>query len=118
VLDFWKSLGTSLVNEKTLSMPKSHFQPVMPVSESAICHDLWMANSDPQSEVALINGVILDVGALESRIDAALGRLSVSQDHDGRMRHKALVVFRESLLAAATRLRQDGLHPGQQGSLW
>ncbi len=68
--------------------------------------------------MTLVNSLILDVGALQSRIDAALACLELNHDHDGQMRTKAVMAFRDELLTATTRLRQDGLHPDSQGTLW
>lgn len=99
-------------------MPKWEFQPDITIFLAVVCNDLRVPNLDPQAESALINDIILDVGALEARVDAALTRLSDSQDHDGQMRHRALIAFRKSMLDAATRLRQEGLHPRSQGALW
>jgi len=99
-------------------VPKWESQPDITIFLAVVCNDLRVPNIDPQAESALINDIILDVGALEARVDAALTRLSVSQDHDGQMRHRALIAFRKSMLDAATRLRQEGLHPRSQGALW
>jgi hypothetical protein len=77
-----------------------------------------MANLTGHEQMTLVNSLILDVGALQSRIDAALERLQANNDHDSQMRTKALVSFRDELLASTTRLRQDGLHPDAQGTLW
>jgi hypothetical protein len=77
-----------------------------------------MANISGHEQMTLVNSLILDVGALESRINAALERIQSSNDHDSQMRIKALVSFRDELLASTTRLRQDGLHPDVQGALW
>ena len=75
-------------------------------------------NLDNEGEMALVNEIILDVGALESRIEHSLRRLGAEDGQPGNMRSKALMVFRDDLLKATTRLRQQGLHPREQGSLW
>lgn len=85
---------------------------------SIVCKDLAVPNSDAQTEAAIVNGLILDVGALEMRIELALKRLRQSGDHDSQMRHRAVAEFRDALLDATTQLRQNGLHPGSQGALW
>jgi len=77
-----------------------------------------MTNLGAHEQMTLVNSLILDVGALQSRIDAVLGRLESEDDHDCRMRVKAVQSFRDSLLAATTVLRQEGLHPDAQGTLW
>lgn len=77
-----------------------------------------MENLSSHDQMTLVNSLILDVGALQGRVDAALERLKVADDHDCRMRFKAVSEFRETLLKATTRLRRDGLHPDSQGTLW
>jgi len=77
-----------------------------------------MESGKPDDQVSLVNSLLLDAGALESRIEAVLGRLESAGDHDGQMRARAVSAFRESLMEAAGRLRQQGLHPGPQGTLW
>jgi hypothetical protein len=82
------------------------------------CQDWPMANLSGHEQMTLVNSLILDVGALESRINAALERIQSSDDHDSQMRTRALVSFRDELVASTTRLRQHGLHPDAQGTLW
>ena len=82
------------------------------------CQDCPVANLSGHEQMTLVNSLILDVGALESRINAALERIQSSDDHDSQMRTRALVSFREELEASTTRLRQHGLHPDAQGKLW
>ena len=82
------------------------------------CQDCSVANLSGHEQMTLVNSLILDVGALESRINAALERIQSSDDHDSQMRTRALVSFREELEASTTRLRQHGLHPDAQGTLW
>jgi len=77
-----------------------------------------MENLSSHDQMTLVNSLILDVGALQGRIDAALARLAINDDHDSQMRSKAIQAFREALLEATTRLRQEGLHPDAQGTLW
>lgn len=75
-------------------------------------------NLSSQDQMTMVNSLILDVGALQGRIDTALARLANNDDHDSQMRSKAVQAFREALLEATTRLRQEGLHPDAQGTLW
>ena len=82
------------------------------------CQDCPVANLSGHEQMTLVNSLILDVGALESRINAALERIQPSDDHDSQMRTRALVSFRDELMASTTRLRQQGLHPDAQGTLW
>lgn len=77
-----------------------------------------MENLSSHDQMTLVNSLILDVGAFQGRIDAALAALANNDDHDGIMRCKAVVEFRDALLEATTRLRQNGLHPDAQGTLW
>jgi hypothetical protein len=77
-----------------------------------------MENLSSHDQMTLVNSLILDVGALQGRIDAALAGLANNDDHDCQMRSKAVQAFRDALLEATTRLRQDGLHPDAQGTLW
>ena len=82
------------------------------------CNDLQVTNLGAHEQMTLVNSLILDVGALQSRIEAVLERLETSDDHDSQMRVKAVKSFRNSLLEATTLLRREGLHPGEQGTLW
>ena len=93
-------------------------QPRVVFFDPVICNDLVVPNLDNEGEMALVNEIILDVGALETRIEQSLRRLGAGDGQSGNMRHKALTVFRDELLKATTRLRQEGLHPREQGSLW
>jgi hypothetical protein len=77
-----------------------------------------MESLSSHDQMTLVNSLILDVGALQTRIEIALTRLSAGDDHDSQMRQKAVAAFRDSLLEATTRLRQEGLHPDAQGTLW
>ncbi len=77
-----------------------------------------MTNLGAHEQMTLVNSLILDVSALQNRIDAVLERLGTSDDHDSQMRVKAVKTFGNSLQEAATMLRRDGLHPGVQGALW
>ena len=77
-----------------------------------------MENLSSHDQMTLVNSLILDVGALQGRIDTALAGLANNDDHDCQMRSKAVQAFRDALLEATTRLRQDGLHPDAQGTLW
>ena len=77
-----------------------------------------MANLSNHDQLTVVNSLILDVGALQARVDAVFGKLNASDDHDAQMRAKAVAEFREMLLEATTRLRQNGLHPDAQGTLW
>jgi len=82
------------------------------------CNDLQVTNLGAHEQMTLVNSLILDVGALQSRIEAVLERLETSDDHDSQMRVKAVKSFKNSLLEATTLLRREGLHPGEQGTLW
>ena len=82
------------------------------------CQDLKVTSLSNHDQMTVVNSLILDVGALQTRVDAAIGRLNASDDHDAQMRAKAVAEFREVLLEATTRLRQKGLHPDAQGTLW
>ena len=82
------------------------------------CNDLQVTNLGAHEQMTLVNSLILDVGSLQSRIEAVLERLETSDDHDSQMRVKAVKSFRNSLLEATTLLRREGLHPGEQGTLW
>lgn len=82
------------------------------------CQDLTMENLGGHEQMTLVNSLILDVGALQGRTDAVLADLANNNDHDCQMRRKAVLAFRDALLEATTRLRQDGLHPDAQGTLW
>ena len=82
------------------------------------CNDLQVTNLGAHEQMTLVNSLILDVGALQSRIEVVLERLETSDDHDSQMRVKAVKTFRNSLLEANTLLRREGLHPGEQGTLW
>ncbi len=82
------------------------------------CNDLQVTNLGAHEQMTQVNSLILDVGALQSRIEAVLERLETSDDHDSQMRVKAVESFRNSLLEATTLLRREGLHPGEQGTLW
>jgi hypothetical protein len=75
-------------------------------------------NLGAHEQMTLVNSLVLDVGALQSRIDAVLKHLGTSDDHDSQMRVKAVKTFENSLQEATTLLRRDGLHPGEQGTLW
>ena len=86
--------------------------------DRVICNDLVVPNLDNEGEMALVNEIILDVGALESRIEHCLRRLGAGDGQSVNMRYRALTVFRDDLLKATTQLRQEGLHPREQGSLW
>jgi hypothetical protein len=77
-----------------------------------------MENLSNHDQLTLVNSLILDVGALQGRVEAALERLSAGDEHDSQMRAKAVSAFFDALLDATTRLRQDGLHPSPQGELW
>jgi len=77
-----------------------------------------MESLSNHDQMTLVNSLILDVGALQSHVDAALARLRTCDEHDSQMRAKAVSAFYDALLDATTRLRQDGLHPGAQGKLW
>jgi hypothetical protein len=68
--------------------------------------------------MALVNSLVLDVGALQSRIEAVLGRLQTGDDRDSQMRMRAVLTFKEAVVQAATRLRQEGIHLAEQGTLW
>lgn len=82
------------------------------------CEDLPVTNSDVQNQLTLVNSLILDSGALQGRAEEVLGVLGAMDDHDSKMRVKAVQQFIETLNSAASRLRQEGLHPGAQGALW
>lgn len=75
-------------------------------------------NLSSQDQMTMVNSLILDVGALQVRTDTVLAHLANNDDHDSQMRSKAVKAFREALLEATTRLRQEGLHPDAQGTLW
>lgn len=77
-----------------------------------------MEHLSGHEQMTLVNSLILDVGALQGRIDAVLAGLANNDDHDCLMRSKAVQAFSDALLEATTRLRQDGLHPDAQGTLW
>ena len=77
-----------------------------------------MTDFGAHEQMTLVNSLILDVSALQNRIDAVLERLETADDHDSQMRVKAVKTFENSLQGAATMLRRDGLHPGVQGALW
>lgn len=68
--------------------------------------------------MALVNSLVLDVGALQSRIEAVLGRLQTGDDRDSQMRMRAVLTFKEAVVQAATRLRQEGIHLAEQETLW
>jgi hypothetical protein len=69
-------------------------------------------------QLSLVNSLILDVGALQGRIEDTLVRLRNVNSQESAARAKAVATFRDELLAATTRLRQGGLHPPAQGTLW
>lgn len=77
-----------------------------------------MTNLGAHEQMTLVNSLILDVSALQNRVDAILKHLGTSDDHDSQMRVKAVKTFGNSLQEATTLLRQNGLHPGEQGTIW
>ena len=77
-----------------------------------------MESLSDHEQMTLVNSLILDMGAIQGRIEAVLISLKAGDDHDSQMRAKAVSAFHDALLDATTRLRQDGLHPGPQGELW
>ena len=77
-----------------------------------------MTNLGAHEQMTLVNSLILDVSALQNRIDAILKHLGTSDDHDSQMRVKAVKSFGNSLQEATTLLRRDGLHPSEQGTIW
>ena len=77
-----------------------------------------MANPDESDQLRLVNSLVMDMGVLEARIIQILHDLGTSSGHDSQMRISAIETFRNSILAATTRLRQEGLHPDSQGRLW
>jgi hypothetical protein len=77
-----------------------------------------MESLSDHEQMTLVNSLILDMGAIQGRIEAVLISLKAGDGHNSQMRAKAVSAFYDSLLDATTRLRQDGLHPGPQGELW
>lgn len=82
------------------------------------CQDLFVTSLSDHEQMTLVNSLILDMGAIQGRIEAVLISLKAGDDHDSQMRAKAVSAFYDALLDATTRLRQDGLHPSPQGELW
>jgi hypothetical protein len=77
-----------------------------------------MANLSEPDQLKLVNSLVMDIGVLEGRITQILHDLGTASGHDSQMRISAVETFRNSILAATTRLRQEGLHPDAQGRLW
>jgi hypothetical protein len=77
-----------------------------------------MANPNESDQLKLVNSLVMDMGVLEGRITQILHDLGTGSGHDSQMRISAVETFRNSILAATTRLRQEGLHPDSQGRLW
>ena len=77
-----------------------------------------MANPNESDQLKLVNSLVMDMGVLEGRITQILHELCTASGHDSQMRISAVEAFRNSVIAATTRLRQEGLHPDSQGRLW
>lgn len=76
-----------------------------------------MPSLSEQDQLRLVNSLILDVGALEGRISEVLNQLTNSDDPDSQVRKWAVEIFKDAVLIATTRLRQEGLHLDVQGRL-
>ena len=70
-----------------------------------------------QEQLTLVNALILDCSIVQVRASNLAEQLRGSDEHDSQMRSKALTDFAEILTRAATRLRQEGLHPDSQGRI-
>ena len=76
-----------------------------------------MANPNESEQLKLVNSLVVDMGVLEGRITQMLHDLASSSGHDSQLRISAVETLRQSVLAATTRLRQEGQHPDSQGRL-
>ena len=73
--------------------------------------------SEPD-QLKLVNSLVMDMGVIEGRVSQILLEFSATSGHDSQLRVIAIEAFRESIMAATSLLRREGLHPGSQGRLW
>jgi hypothetical protein len=77
-----------------------------------------MAKLSEHEQMTLVNSLILDVGVIQGRLEVVLEHLRGAEGPSAELRSKAVSAFHDALLGATTRLRQEGLHPKNQGALW
>ncbi len=82
------------------------------------CQDSVMANLGEHEQMTLVNSLILDTGVLQGRVEVVLERLRATDGQSAETRARAVSEFFETLQGAMTKLRQEGLHPKSQGTLW
>jgi|GEM_PF-4476267 len=81
------------------------------------CQNSGMPSPKEQEQLERVNALLLDCGVLQGRAEGLADALKSSLDHDSQMRVDALGGFINRVATAATLLRQEGLHPGDQGHL-
>lgn len=77
-----------------------------------------MSEKSAERSRGLINSLVLDADALLHRVEKVLEELNKSEQAEDLTRVNELKVFNARLTEAMLRLKQKGIHPTEQGSLW